>query len=73
MHAGLLVDRWQSLQLLPGPFAVGCINLLVGLVLALALALVVEAVVVVVGWSSGRWKRRGYGNSGLCSLVNLLG
>ena len=72
MRAGLLGDRWQSLQQLPGPFAVGCKNLLVGPVLPLALALVAEAVVVV-GLGLGRWKRRGYGNSGLCSLVDLLG
>ena len=51
MRAGLLGDRWQSLQQLPGPFAVGCKNLLVGLVLALALALVVKTIVVVVGLS----------------------
>ena len=72
MHAGLLGDRGQPLQQMPGPFVVECKNLLVGLVLALALGLVVEAVVAV-GLSQGRWKRRGCGNSGLCSLVNLLG
>ena len=72
MRAGLLGDRGQPVQQLPGPYVVGCKNLPVGLVLALALGLVVEAVVVV-GLSLGRWKRRGYGNSGFGSLVMLLG
>ena len=72
MRAGLLDDRGQPLQQLPGPFVVGCKNLLVGLVLGLALGLVVEAVVVV-RLSQGKWKRRGYRKSGFGSLVMLLG
>ena len=47
-------------------------KLLVGLVLALALGLVVEEVVVV-RLSQGKWKRQGYGKSGFGSLVKLLG